>query len=369
MKVAILGTRGIPNNYGGFEQFTQSLSFGLVKRGHEVSVYNSSNHPFKESNWKGVQIIHCKDRENKIGTAGQFLYDLRCNKDARKRNFDVLFHFGYSSDAIWWRSWPKNTINIVNMDGLEWKRTKYNALTRRFLKASEKWAAMHAGALIADSPAIRDHIQNKYGKTATIIPYGSEIFTDKNPSRLEKFELEPENYYLVIARMEPENNIEMIIEGWLASQKEKPLIIVGSTHNKYAGRLTRKFIDPLLRFLGPVYDQDQLNNLRAYSSLYFHGHSVGGTNPSLLEAMASGCNIVAHNNIFNKAVLGIAARYFSSSEEISDAINNTLEPLITKKNIEVNLQRIRNDYDPEKIINAYEQLMIDSLRRKNGERG
>src|SRR5687767_9388934 len=306
MRIGILGTRGIPNHYGGFEQFAQWLSLGLVKRGHEVSVYNSSHHPYQEKTWNGVNIIHCTDREKKIGTAGQFFYDLRCNRDAGKRNFDILFHFGYSSDAVWWRQWPRNTLNIVNMDGLEWKRTKYNAVTRKFLKQSEAWAAKHADQLIADSPGIRDYLLNEYGKTAAYIPYGAELFSSPNQAIPGRYQLESKNYLLVIARMEPENNIEMIIRGYLASSTNNPLIIVGSTANKFGNYLKEKYSNEKLRFPGAIYDQEVLNNLRYFSAIYFHGHSVGGTNPSLLEAMACGCNIAAHGNEFNKAVLGSA---------------------------------------------------------------
>ena len=194
---------------------------------HEVYVYNSSHHPYKEKIWNGVHIIHCKDREYKIGTAGQFFYDLRCNKDAAKRNFDVLFHFGYSSDSFWSRKWPANTINIVNMDGLEWKRTKYNALTRTFLKKAESWAAKHADKMIADSTAMKDYLINTYNKTPEYIPYGAILFNDPNPAILNRYRLEEKKYFLLIARMEPENNIEMIINGWQQSGSENPLVIIG----------------------------------------------------------------------------------------------------------------------------------------------
>ena len=108
LKIGILGTRGIPNNYGGFEQFAEYLSLGLVQRGHDVYVYNSAKHPYQRKEWNDVQIIHCKDAESKLGTAGQFLYDLNCINDARRRHFDVLLHLGYTSDSIWHWRWPKN---------------------------------------------------------------------------------------------------------------------------------------------------------------------------------------------------------------------------------------------------------------------
>ena len=133
MKLAILGTRGIPNYYGGFEQFAQYLSKEFTSKGHEVYVYNSSAHPYKEKVWNGVNIIHCKDPEDKIGTAGQFIYDLNCILDSRKREFDIILQLGYTSSSVWNWLFSKKPVIITNMDGLEWKRSKYSKLVQRFL--------------------------------------------------------------------------------------------------------------------------------------------------------------------------------------------------------------------------------------------
>ncbi|MEI9943367.1 MAG: DUF1972 domain-containing protein [Chitinophagaceae bacterium] len=136
---------------GGFEQFAQYLSLGLARKGHEVYVYNSNRHPYRESEWNGVHNIHCRDEEHRLGTVGHFLYDLNCDNDSRKRNFDILLHLGYTSDSIWYWRWPGHCINMVNMDGMEWKRSKYNTITRRFLKLAESLAAKNAQVMIADS--------------------------------------------------------------------------------------------------------------------------------------------------------------------------------------------------------------------------
>lgn len=362
MKIGILGTRGIPNNYGGFEQFAQHLSFGLKQRGHEVYVYNSSNHPYKEKEWNGVQIIHCKDWEHRLGTFGQFFYDLNCIKDARKRNFDVLFHFGYSSDSFWWRRWPKNTVNIVNMDGLEWKRTKYNWFTRGFLKWAESLAAKNADVLVADSPAIQTHILERFNKTSTFIPYGASIFTNRDAEVLNKYQLKPDEYFMLMARMEPENNIEMILKGWLASKQIYPLILIGDISNRYGKYLSSKYRNSKIIFAGSVYDIELLNNLRYYSYIYFHGHSVGGTNPSLLEAMACRCNIAAHDNVFNKAVLQNDADYFSTASDVSALMNISPDNSIREQRMIKNLERIKSIYNPEKIMDEYEQLMLRACK-------
>lgn len=360
MKIGILGTRGIPNTYGGFEQFAQYLAEGLVAKGHDVSVYNSSTHSHKQSFWKGIQIIHCTDPENKIGTAGQFIYDFNCLRDAGKRNFDVLLQLGYTSSSIWYRYWPKNAINIINMDGLEWKRAKYNKLTQRFLRWAESLAVNYADVLIADSIGIRDHIQSEYKKSAFYVPYGAEIPENFTPSVLSNFSLEPNKYYLVIARMEPENNIEMILEGYNQSEQDYPLIIVGNTQNKYGQFLLKKYSCEFIQFPGAIYDQSIVNALRHFSDIYFHGHSVGGTNPSLLEAMACGCNIAAHENVFNKAILTDSAFYFSSAKDVKNILNQSIaEPIIDCRK-EKNKEKIKETFNWEKIVNDYEAIFYKS---------
>ena len=134
MKIAIIGTRGIPNHYGGFEQFAEYLAVYLVKHNCEVYVYNSYNHPYQEPVFNGVNIIHCRDPEKKMGTIGQFIYDLNCILDTRNKDLDVILQLGYTSSSIWSFLLPKKPIIITNMDGLEWKRSKYWFLVRKFLK-------------------------------------------------------------------------------------------------------------------------------------------------------------------------------------------------------------------------------------------
>jgi glycosyltransferase involved in cell wall biosynthesis len=365
LKIGISGTRGIPNSYGGFEQFAQYLSTGLAKKGHQVFVYNSSLHPYKENQWQGVHIIHCKDRGNKLGTAGQFFYDLNCINDSRKRNFDILLQLGYTSNSVWHKRWPKKTINIVNMDGLEWKRSKYSRLTKIFLKFAESWAAKHADYLIADSKGIQKYLLTKFKKLSTYISYGAEIFNNPDLSLLKKFDLSPDGYYLLIARMEPENNIEMIIKGYLLSGKQTPIVIIGNTSNKYGNHLQKKYKNEKIKFLGAIYDQILLNNLRFYSNHYFHGHSVGGTNPSLLEAMACRCRISAFENIFNKDILVNDAEYFSSTDEVSKILNLEADENFWSKRKEINLEKIRFNYNWGKIINDYENLMLEAFHKKN----
>jgi glycosyltransferase involved in cell wall biosynthesis len=362
MKIGILGTRGVPNAYGGFEQFAQYLAEGLLRNGHEVWVYNSHTHPYKSDRWNDIHIIHCNDPEHKIGTLGQFIYDFNCLMDARRREYDILLQLGYTSNSIWFPLWPRKPVNFINMDGLEWKRTKYSRITQLFLRNAEKWAARHGDRLIADSFAIQAYLKQKYGKDSVYIPYGAAIFENPDQRALEPWSLKPKEYYLLIARMEPENNVEMIIRGTLKSSQPYPLVIVGNTHNRFGQYLRKQYKRDTVLFLEGIYDQGALNNLRYFSALYFHGHSVGGTNPSLLESMACSCSIAAHDNPFNRAILNENAFYFNSEEDIRKIlIESDRDPDLSESFIPKNREKIRDQYNWPAIVDAYEKVFTEAL--------
>ncbi|MBO9574093.1 MAG: DUF1972 domain-containing protein, partial [Chitinophagaceae bacterium] len=197
MKIAILGTRGIPNLYGGFEQFAEYIAPALAQRGHEVFVYCSSLHPYEQPTWKGVQLIKKKDPENKIGTFGQFIYDLNCILDSRTRQFDVILQLGYTSSSVWSFLFPKKSVIVTNMDGLEWKRTKYSKLVQSFLKRAEKWAAFKSNYLISDSKGIQAYLLEKYNKSSVFIAYGATLFEQPDNSYLNSFNLAPYSYNMI----------------------------------------------------------------------------------------------------------------------------------------------------------------------------
>ncbi|MEA3446149.1 MAG: DUF1972 domain-containing protein [Bacteroidota bacterium] len=367
MKIGILGTRGIPNNYGGFEQWAEYLSQGLVKRGCEVYVYNSHNHPFQEKRWKGVNIVHCYDPEFRIGTAGQFIYDLNCILDSRRRKFDILLQLGYTSSSVWGWLLPRRKSSILtNMDGFEWQRDKFNKYVRGFLQYAEKLAVFFSDALIADSSIIKTYYDKNYTKPVFFIPYGASVFSNADKAKLKGYNVEPYRYNLLVARLESENNIEAIIAGILKSKSQLPLLIVGNhkiSHGKY---LKEKYgHDIRIRFQGSIYDLDILNNLRHFSNLYFHGHSVGGTNPSLLEAMASSALICSHDNPYNRSVLDGNAFFFSTSEGVSEIINKHTDKKNYSDKIEGNMQRIINYYLIDNIIESYYRLFLDMRKNNN----
>ncbi|MFI0425740.1 MAG: DUF1972 domain-containing protein [Flavobacterium sp.] len=361
MRIGILGTRGIPNYYGGFEQFAEFFATYAASKGHEVYVYNSHNHPYQQQIFKGVTIVHCYDPEFKIGTAGQFIYDFNCIRDARKRDFDIILQLGYTSSSIWFSFHPKDAIVITNMDGLEWKRTKYSKKVQKALQIAERLAVKKSDYLISDSIGIQKYIQEKYQKESTYIAYGAHNFDNANFDILKEYHVEKENFNMLMARFEPENNLDMVLEGVALADEKTPILVIGNHLTKYGTYLKNKFSSfEHIRFIGAVYDLEYLNNLRYFSNIYFHGHTVGGTNPSLLEAMASKALIAAHNNDFNKGVLQENAFYFSSAEEVKKILN-TIKKSNNLQFVQNNFEAIAKSFNWEKINEQYLQLFEQCL--------
>ena len=357
MKIAILGTRGIPNNHGGYEQFAEFFAKYLAQKGYETYVYNSSLHPFKESIWNGVHIIHKYDPEDKIGTAGQFIYDLNCILDIRKRNIDIVFQLGYTSSSVWNWLIPKHIKLITNMDGLEWKRSKYSKKVQNFLQYAEKLAVKHSNVLIADSLGIKEYLKTKYNVDSTFIAYGVESKNTYNDSILKELDIKKNAYNMLIARIEPENNIEIILNAVTQSNTKQDFLVIGNVDNKFGKYLVKKFKNQKqIKFIGSIYNLPKLNSLRKNSNIYFHGHSVGGTNPSLLEAMASHAFICAHDNIFNKSILEENSFYFLNETDVIRILQTK-----NKKNyqdfIDENYNKVTQDFNWKTINQQYEQLI------------
>lgn len=367
MKIAITGTRGIPNRYGGFEQFAQKLSVGLAAKGHDVWVYNPRFHLYKEPEYRGVRIVLKASPERLMGAAANYLYDFTCLRDAIRRRADIILECGFASAA---RSYPylnlKKTRLVTQMDGMEWKRTKWGKHTRRIIRKSIVKTIRYSDALVCDHPEILKFYAMNYGLQPVYIPYGAEVMGSADKAVLEAFKLEAGHYYLVIARLEPENNIRSILMGYLAAGLDEPLIVVGHHKGKYGRQILREFGDwQQIIFAGGIYHEESLDNLRYYSKALIQGHSVGGTNPSLLEAMAAGAWIIAHENPFNRYILDEDALYFTSEDDLARllrAIENELPS--SREMIINNQQKIWADYQWNDIIKRYEDLFQDLMKKR-----
>jgi glycosyltransferase involved in cell wall biosynthesis len=357
LKIAILGTRGVPNNYGGFEHIAGYLARGLVQKGHDVTVYNSSKHPYQKTEWHGVHIIHSFDPEYLIGVPGQFVYDLNCILDSRKRNYDIILMLGYTSSSVWGFLYPRKSIVITNMDGLEWQRTKYSKPVRSFLKIAEKLAVQSSRFHVADSPVIKEYLDNKYRINCKYIAYGAGLYPVTDENLLIEHGLNKYQYFLLMARLEPENNVEMILDGYCLTAAKTKFIVIGNTGNGFGKYLVDKYKnEKRVIFLGAIFDEIEVQTITAYCKLYFHGHSVGGTNPSLLDAMAARVPIAIHNNAFNRSIIKGNALMFTNVMDVCNLIN--AKKYLNEVNINNNYDIISNSFSWDQIISQYESYFI-----------
>jgi len=265
---------------------------------------------------------------------------------------------GYTSSSVWKFLYPANAVIITNMDGLEWQRTKYSKPVRRFLQYAEKLAVHSGNYHIADSPVIKEYLDSTYHINSKYIAYGAELFPATDEKLLAEYGLQKQHYLLLMARMEPENNIEMILDGFCMTASPLQFAVIGNTGNGYGRQMLEKYKhEKRIVFLGAIFDEQKVQTLTACASLYFHGHSAGGTNPSLLDAMAAKIPLAAHNNSFNRSILKENALLFSNAAEVSRLINTN--SYANENHIKNNYAAIQNEFTWEMIIEQYETYFIE----------
>jgi len=398
LRIAILGCRGIPAKYGGFETFAEQLAVRLAARGHEVTVYAEHygrygkppadilgeswlqrsrrrqrwrlNKPPADTDYQGVRVRYRFRNPASLlgGGISTMAYDSACLWGARK-GYDVVYMLGYGAAWACWLLRRKRVPMWINVDGLEWARSKWSAPARLYLRVMEWLSSRAATRVIADARAIKARFESVYpqGAPCSYIAYGADVVHEANAAHLYLWGLEPQRYLLVVARLEPENHVEEIIRGYLLHASSNPdawpLMVVGAVANTAYQRKLVAFSSNRVRFLGGIYDAAQLQSLRLHAAAYLHGHSVGGTNPSLLEALACGNWVIAHDNPYNREVCGegadACADYFSTSEELASHLGTwaAFENKQRDKCAKRARERIEQHYTWEAIADAYEALM------------
>ena len=373
LHVAILGTKGIPANYGGFETFAEQLATHLVARGHAVTVYGETAElPVADTFYQGVRIRY--RRRPRWGAASVLAFDVSCLWDARK-GYDLVYMLGYGAAWACWLPRLFGTPVWINVDGLEWARSKWGAGARFYLRCMERVSSWVATRLLADAQAIADRFHRLYpsGAPCNFIAYGADevSVTDTDPAVLSAWALQPYRYFLVVARPEPENHVLEVIQGYLRHGGYWPLVVVGNVTgmNAYQRELLKMASHKVI-FIGGIYDADQLKSLRVHAACYLHGHSVGGTNPSLLEALACGNWVIAHDNPFNREVARDAADYFHSPEGLAQCLDRWVGmPEPAQCECRDNARRIVVEhYTWRRIVDAYEVLMRSECRVRDVSR-
>jgi len=316
VKIAILGSRGIPASYGGYETIAQELSTGLSRKGFEVYVSCESKglrmKPY--GTYKGVRLVYFPIIAAIRNISEIFLYDALSVFWATFRT-DVIYMLGYSS--VLTLVFPKlfrKTI-VVNVDGLESTRRKFNRLLRFFYRSFEILNVKIADQIVVDSKTMGAFYQRNYGVTPAYIPNGISEIEPLDSKVLGKYGLEKGKYYLVIARLIPDNNIDLIIEGFKRSNSGKRLVIVGPLNkNRYVERLLLQR-DERITFVGGTYQPRLQRTLRHNCFAYVHGHEMGGTNPSLVEALSCRSIVLALDVLFNREVAESSAIYFKKDAD------------------------------------------------------
>jgi len=360
MHLRILGTRGVPASHGGFETFAEHLSLYLVKKGWKVTVYcqDDASGLLREDVWQGVNRVIIP--VNVPGPKGTMLFDWLCIKHASKSK-DLVLTLGYNTASFCLFFRFLGIPNVINMDGIEWKRKKWKGLAKLWFYLND-WAGCWIGNhLIADHPEIKRHLSTRASpKKITMIPYGADLVTTGTKGHLEKYGLIPFEYMTVIARPEPENSVLEIVKAFSASKRGKKLVVLGNyaDSNPYHAEVKAAAGDEVL-FLGAIYDTSVVRSLRYYSLAYVHGHQVGGTNPSLVEALGAGNAVIAHDNQFNRWVAGPEAMFFSCVADCAMAFDDLLS-LPSKLDVMRNssLERHRQLFEWESVLGQYESLFI-----------
>lgn len=371
MKIAIIGSRGIPAKYGGFETFADGLSTRLAEKGYDITVsceYSDKNERLND--YKGVKLVYFPIKPPKSYFLRKFYENISDIYFLIKltRTNDLIYFLGTEVGMFLFipKLLKRNMKLMVNIDGVMWKRTKFNRFERWLLKINHNFATRFADVIVTDAEEMKKYVDPKYREKAVFIPYGVEevepVKWDLDKlKKLESFKdinISKDEFWLVVARLEPENNIHMIVEGFSKANSKYPLVIVGDfTSDKYEKEI--KDIasgSSNIHLVGSIYDLELLNMLRQHNFAYIHGHSVGGTNPSLLEAMIMKNVIVAHDNGFNREVCGSTFYNFKNKNELLEIIDE-LEIIISKKLSLFTYLHVKKNYSWSIVINDYLNLL------------
>jgi glycosyltransferase involved in cell wall biosynthesis len=355
MKIGLLGTRGVPPRYGGFETAADEIGARLVARGHRV-------------------VVYCRNPGQRLRThRGMELVNLPA---IRSKSLETLSHTALSAIHAMIRSRPDVVVlfnpangpfvpmlraagirTIVHFDGLDAERGKWGRFARAYYRSAERMSVRLADDVIADSEAIAAHIRTRYRREPTYIAYGAPIVSP-GTDRLPVLGLDPGRFHLVVARFEPENNVDLIVEGHRLSGSTLPVVIVGSAPHAsaYRARVVRS-AGPNVRFLGAIWDQELLDQLYGHCASYLHGHSVGGTNPSLLRAMGAGAPVSAYDVVFNRETAGTAARYFVDARGAASLMAaDELDPVGAMARGDEGRRRAARRYVWDDVAGEYERM-------------
>ncbi len=361
MNVAILGTRGIPANYGGFETFAEELSSRLVERGHRVTVYcRSNNVQFPGSKYKGVDLVI-------LPTIGTKHFDTVFHTflsvfHAIPRRFDAILICN-AANAIF-ALVPRLTFTpvAINVDGLERKRKKWGVAGRTYYQMSEWLCTWIPNVIVTDAAVIREYYKARYDAASVMIAYGTRCGREESTAVLQRLNVLPRNYVLYVSRLEPENNAHLVIEAYSAVKTDMLLLIVGDAPyaQEYIARL-KSTSDSRVRFTGGIYGEGY-RELQSHAAIYVQATEVGGTHPALVEAMGAGNCVIAYDTPENREVVGDSGLLFHNTQELTQQLQRLInDPSAVSQFRQKAQERARALYSWDAITSQYEKLFMDMM--------
>lgn len=362
-----MGTRGVPALYGGFETAVEEIGSRLAERGHRVTVYcrNPGQHM---SRYRGMRLVNAPAVRHRIAETLSHSTASTAHAIIRDRPDAVILMNAANAPLLQ----PLRAARIptaIHLDGLESRREKWRGAGARYFRWAEQASVRWGQEVIADAQAIADHVQERYGRTCVVIPYGAAVISPGS-TRLAEVSVEPGAYHLIVARFEPENHVLDAVHGFRASSETRALLVVGSAPYSqwYVERVhSAGSGDPRIRFLGGMYDQDLLDELYGHACTYIHGHSVGGTNPSLLRAMGAGAPVLAYDVEFNREVTDGSALFWRDAAELTGQLDRIARgecaadlPVLAR----LGQERVGRVYQWDTVTDQYEDLLNRLVARR-----
>jgi glycosyltransferase involved in cell wall biosynthesis len=356
MKLAILGTRGIPANYGGFETFAEELATRLAARGHDVTVYGRSNnirYPHKTYNGVKLTILPTIGTKHLDTVAHTFLSVLH----GIAQRFDCILMCNAANAVFCLVSRLTGTPVALNVDGIERLRKKWGPAGQAYYKLSEKLATIIPNVVVTDANVIRDYYAREYATASVMIAYGAQCERIETTAVLDRLGIRPRQYFLYVSRLEPENNAHVVIEAFEKVRTDWPLMIVGDAPyaQEYIERL-KSTADPRIKFPGAIYGTGY-RELQSHAFAYIQATEVGGTHPALIEGMGVGNCVIAKNTPENREVLGESGLFFDDVESLQRQLERTLSDSAMVEELRASAQaRAKARYSWDAVTDAYENL-------------
>lgn len=362
--IRILGTHGVPAAYGGFETAAENIALFLVRQGWRVIVYCQAEGrgPITEDTWQGMERVHVPVTLE--GWKGTSQFDWLSIRHACRFQ-DLCLTFGYNTAVFNVLQRLRGIPNVINMDGIEWSRARWGPVKQAILYVNERIGCFVGNHLIADHPEIEKYLRTRAPqRKISTLTYGADPVPDAPTAPVLALGLQPGEYLTLVARPIPENSILEIVQGFSARPRGKQLVLLGDYNagsDPYHAAV-RAAASSEVVFAGAIYDKAVVKALRFHGLAYAHGHTVGGTNPSLVEAMAAANPVIAHDNAYNRWVAQDAALYFDSAESFSARLGELLASHELQARLKrASAARYAQEFTWDHVAGQYEQLLLRFL--------